>query len=303
MAFDAIPRGEIQDYLSRLGDKTQAMSVFLTDGTMLSGVCSVGMDLSRPLTLEAFWSGDPYRVAIPTDRIAGIIEQVTSTQLRADMLDASLLALPARHAGLQVEYDGQGLLFAYSEPDREKWRAPSVPTPIWYEQDSWLYLDADAIRNRSGGINSIGFGIPVGSGSIGWDSPLINKAKRFLKRNVVDIGAHCIQKRSSYTLRGYVEFWDVSTFEPSSENGPLLQLEGARWGAAVVRRSPPAVRSSEGPWALCYFRQDRLSLGAASWERIAQPVHIYGDNQPRQQKTDLGTAPCYLMARAAMAFA
>lgn len=104
-------------------------------------------------------------------------------------------------------------------------------------------------------------------------------------------------------MKGYVEFFDVSRAEPSPEGGPLLEVEGAKWAAAVVRRSPPAERSPEDPWALCYFRQDYLMVGPGKWEHIAQPVSICGDKQPFEQALQLGVAHCYLKARAAMAFA
>jgi hypothetical protein len=104
-------------------------------------------------------------------------------------------------------------------------------------------------------------------------------------------------------VKGYVEFFDISKAKPSSEGGPVLEIEGAKWAAAIVRPSPPAGKSLDDPWALCYFRQDCMMVGPENWKHIVQPVSIYGDKRPFGQKLPLGVAKCYLMARAAMAFA
>jgi hypothetical protein len=86
-----------------------------------------------------------------------------------------------------------------------------------------------------------------------------------------------------------VEFFEVSNVEPSPEGGPLLEIEGAKWTAAVMHRSPPAGRSLEDPWALCYFSQDRMGLDSGSWKRISQPVRLYGDKHPIAQQLHLGS--------------
>jgi len=293
MEFDPIPPDVIQTYLGELGNTAQALSVILTDGTMLTGGYKIGGDWSRPLTLEAFEHGALYRVAIPADRIAGIFEQVTSSPLGAQAPEASLLLPAAAKAGLKVESEGSLKLL---QPGA-KW----IPaqTMIRYQEDAILYFDANAISARSGGINSIGFGLPAFSASIGWSRKLVSVAKGFLKNHVVEIGSHCAEPRADLTLKGFVEFWDVSGVQPNSESGPLLDLEGAQWTAAVVRPSPPGARAPDEPWALCYFRQDCMSLGPGSWEHIGQPVSIYGDKQPNEQTLELGIAKCYLMARAA----
>jgi hypothetical protein len=294
MGFDPIPPDAIQAYLGELGNTGQVLSVILTDGTMLTGGYKIGGDWSRPLTLEVFEHGDPYRVAIPAGRIAGMFEQVTSGPPGAQAPDPSLLVPAAARAGLKVESEGSLKLL---EPGAPWTPAPTMMPP--YREDAILYFDADAISARSGGINSIGFGLPAFSTSVGWNRKLVSVAKGFLKNHVVEIGSHCAAPRADLTLKGFVEFWDVSRVQPSSESGPLLDLEGTQWIAAVMRPSPPGARAPDEPWALCYFRHDRLSLGPGSWEHIGQPVSVYGDKQPREQTLDLGVAPCYLMARAA----
>jgi hypothetical protein len=293
MGFDPIPPDAIQAYLGELGNKAQVLSVILTDGTMLTGGYKISGDWSRPLTLEAFEHGNPYRVAIPADRIAGMFEQVTSGPSDAQASDPSLLVPAATRAGLKVESDGA---FKMMQPG-----APWIPAPTMdpYLADTFLYFDADAISARSGGINSIGFGLPAFSASIGWNHMLVGVAKGFLKNHVVEIGSHCAEPRADLALKGFVEFWDVSEVQPSSESGPLLDLEGTQWIAAAVRPSPPGARAPDEPWALCYFRLDRLSVGPGRWEHVPQPVSVYGDKQPQEQTLDLGVAPCYLMVRVA----
>ena len=41
-------------------------------------------------------------------------------------------------------------------------------------------------------------------------------------------------------------------------------------------------------------------LGWGSWGAMDQPISIYGDKQPQEQRLDLGVAHCYLKVRAAM---
>src|SRR5690242_3955386 len=71
---------------------------------------------------------------------------------------------------------------------------------------------------------------------------------------------HCTTPHAHLTVKGYVEFFDISKAKPSSEGGPVLEIEGAKWAAAIVRPSPPAGKSLDDPWALCYFRQNCMMV-------------------------------------------
>jgi hypothetical protein len=245
------------------------------------------------------WAGDSslrssalYDVTIPADRIAGILEQ---NPVGAKAPDPSLLVPSAERAGLDVDVTP---IHGIMDPG-DDW-APG--DRIKYDVRTMLYFDAAAISARSGGINAIGGGCAVASVALGWQAKLVGKAVRRLKRHVVDVGSHCGAKHADLTLKGYVEFFDVSKVQPSAEGGPLLQVEGAVWTAAFVRRSPPLRRGPNDPWALCYFRQDCMGLGPGSWEHIDQPLSIYGDKQPHEQTMKLGVAQCYLKVRAAACF-
>jgi hypothetical protein len=292
MRFEPMPLDEIRAFLEVIGEKrVPAISVILTDGTMLTGRFRHYPDRSVPLILEAETDGSGARVEIPTDRIAGILEQ---NPIGAKELDPTLLSSPAEQAGLKGEY----WVTSYLRQVVSEWTQAEV---IHYDTDTMLYLDAEAISARSGGINNIGGGFIV-SASMGWESKLVSRAARRLKRNVVEIGEHCAAWHADVTVIGYVEFYDDFGVQPSPEGGPVLEVEGALWNAAIVWRAPPGERQVDNRWALCYFRKDRLGLGPRSWERIDQPVRVYGDKQPHQQTLDLGVAPCYLKARAAACF-
>lgn len=296
MAFDPIPPEVIQEYLSTTGYKADALSVILTDGTVLTGNNNYinGPDHSITLGTDQNPAVHPV-VVIPFERVAGITEQaLPRVRQGLQAPDPSVLVPPAEKAGLEVNeiITLQGL-----DPG-STWEQGR----IHYQEDTWLYLDSNAISLRSGGINSVGFGIPLASASIGWQSTLFNKAKRFLSHHVVDLGSYCAAPHADLALSGYVEFFDVSGLRPSSEGGALLELEGALWTAAVARPSRGSVGSADDRWALCYFRQESMMLGWASWGTMDQPVRVYGDKQPLEQKLDLGVAHCYLKARAAMAF-
>jgi hypothetical protein len=291
MGFDPMPPDEIQAYLGLIGNTAQAVSVILTDGTMVTGRYTIG-DQSYPLILQAAEAPVAYSVAIPGGRIAGILEQ---NPVGAKASDPSLLVLPARHAGLDVvstEFS------TYLLPGGT-WQQTGTSR---YRENTMLYLDANAISARSGGLNNIGGGWVV-SAQIGWERKLVGRAEGRLKHHVAEVGAHCAAPRADLTLIGYVEFFDISGIAASSEGGPLLQLEGSLWSAAKVWRAPPGPRNVDGRWALCYFRQECMSLGPRNWERIGQPVRVYGDKQPHEQTLgDQGIAHCYLMARAAACF-
>jgi hypothetical protein len=296
MEFDPIPPEEIDEYLSKARHVGYALSVILTDGTTLTGRSNATRSRAdQSIVLSVEERNGSSRVVIPVDRVAGIAEQVLpEVDGGVQPPDPALLVPAAEKAGLEVRRLSHiGGLHPGSTWEQGR---------IHYQEDTWLYLDSNAISLRSGGINSIGFGIPIASASIGWQSKLFNKARGFLGNHVVDVGSHCAAPHADLALNGYVQFFDVSGYPPSSDVGPLLELEGSLWTAAVVRPSPRGTRSADDPWALCYFRQECMMLGWGSWENMLQPVRIYGDKQPQVQTLDMGVAYCYLKARAAMCF-
>jgi hypothetical protein len=294
MEFHPMTPDEIQTYLGLLGDTVQAVSVILTDGTMLTGQYVITDNPFQPLGLWAIDGSNAYFVAIPADCIASIFEQ--SPVGGGLVPDPLLLVPPAVQAGLELVPVPLNF-FQYIEPEGE-W----TQGPMRFDERTMLYFDVAAISARSGGINNIGGGF-LGSAQIGWENTLFGKAIRRLRRHVAEIGSHCAARRRALTLIGYVEFVDTSGVQPSSEGGPLLEVEGSKWSAAAVWRAPAGSRHLDNRWALCYFRNDCLVLGPRSWEQIPQPVRVYGDKLPRQQMAPpLGVAQCYLMARAAACF-
>jgi hypothetical protein len=293
MTFDPMPAEEIKEYFGLIGDGAQAVSVILTDGTMLTGRYAGGGLFCRPV-LEAVDDRHAYRVIVPASRIAGILEQITTNPSGTGPPDPSLLVDPAARAGLEVlSADYFGLL----DPG-PRWLPGET---IEYTANTIIYFDADAISARSGGITGIGGGF-LASGNLQWAPKLVSKGERLLKRHVFGVGSYCAAPRVDLTLVGYVEFFDVSNAQASTESGPLLEVEGSLWNAATVWSSPPGARPPGDPWALCYFRQDRLGLGPVNWQRIGQPVRVYGDKQPHGQTIHLGVAPCYLKVRVAGCF-
>jgi hypothetical protein len=291
IVFDAMSVDEIGEYLAMLPGEDLTLSIILTEGTMLTGHYIRDHLPGRPI-LEAMDDRFSYRVIVPFQRIAGILEHATTGPLSVGPSPPNLLLGPAENAGLDVlttEY------FGLIDPGGE-WRRPES---ILYGVDTLLYLDADAISVRSGGIRGIGGGF-LASASVSWAPKLVNKAARLLKQNVVEVGSHCGEPRADFTMKGYVEFFDVTNVQPSRDEGPLLLLEGSTWIGAAIRSS--GTRHRGEPWALWYFREDRMGLGSMNWERIGQPVRIYGDKQPVPQNTSLGTAQCFVKARVAGCF-
>jgi hypothetical protein len=290
MSFDPMSPDEVDAYLDLIPDGVQTVTMILTDGTFLTGRLVLSGVPERPI-LEAFDDSYGYRVIVPSHRIAGILEQVTTNPSGTGPPSPSLLVDPATRAGLAalpIEYAGM------INPGA-KWRTGER---IQYGLDTIIYVDAEAISARSGGLRGIGGGF-LASASVSWAPRLLSKVEGLLKHNEFPIGSHCGAPRADLTLIGYVEFFDVSNATPSAEHGPLLELEGAIWVAAAVRRSPSWARRQNEPWALCYFRRDRIGIGPANWERIGQPVRVYGDKQPQEEQTSLGLARCHLKARAA----
>jgi hypothetical protein len=293
MEFSPMTPDEIGTYLDVLGDTAEAVSVILTDATMLTGQYVITDDPSLPLILGAIEDPIGHFVPIPAGRIAGILEQ---NLVGTPEPDRALLVTPALQAGLELVSVPFTFFHLRLEDD---WIQGSS---IRFEERSMLYFDARGISARSGGINNVGIGF-IGSGQIGWENTLVGKAERRLKRHVVEIGSHCTAPRADLTVIGYVEFFDVSGLQPSSDGGPLIELEGSRWTAAAVYNAPPGSRHLDNRWALCYFRQDGMSLEPRSWKRMTQPVRVYGDKQPSPKSPpSLGVAQCRLLARAAACF-
>jgi len=291
--YEAMTVDEVSEYLALLPGEDLTLSIVLTDATMITGYYIRDHLPGRPI-LEAIDDRHSYRVIVPSRRIAGILEHVTANRLGAGLSPPNLLLGPAEQAGLEVlTTESFGLI----DPGGE-WRRRES---IFYGVDTLLYLDADAISARSGGIRGIGGGF-LASASVSWAPKLVSKAARFLKQNLVEPGAHCGEPRADFAMKGYVEFFDVTNVEPSADEGPLLLLEGSTWIGAALRSSAPGMRRRGEPWALCYFREDRMGLGSTNWERIGQPVRIYGDKQPVSQNTSLGVARCFVKVRVAGCF-
>jgi len=174
-------------------------------------------------------------------------------------------------------------------------------TEVNFTNETALYSDWGYLQRISGGINSIGVGIPFASLSAGWSKSLWFEFKKKMGEKAKALSSACLGTEAF--VSGFISFFDIGE-EDSTNQSPkssCLIMEGASWVPAVI--SDERVDSAELlnglNWCLTYFREDGLMFPIALWLRVNQPIRIYGEVVPVTIKVAGRDHPCYLKARAA----
>lgn len=325
MKFAPLPKEVIREFLDTSRSSWYVLT--LTDGRSLpfevegpyvtySGDEATEIPISRD-ALDALVPpghlksavGEERSVFIPLDRIAGI-NTLSFEQQQIEM------PAKGRNTGFVNEH-AANILFRHLLEVADASGFPTVHrraayaplrmdsriefTDVTFANETPLYSDWGYIQRNSGGINSIGVGIPFASLSAGWSKSLWSQFKKKIEGQEKAINDSCSGFEA--VSSGFVTFLEEdrsdSSDQPLEQTG--LSMEGARWVPAAVsdRRLESTEQLTEVSWSLTYFRADGFMFPLKLWERIGQPVRIFSEVVPVVVRVGGKEQRCYLKARAA----
>lgn len=329
MNFLPLPEEKIIEAVDRLyKDNIRALSIILTDGTTLWGPipcetyrAGVGLEpvselcFARAGYFELYYD-KPYKekaVFIPLREIGGI-SPLSCTQLmgkrltlrsigrylsRSRLFDDSALELMFRclwkkaiRRGYPTKRYGP---FMYTLPMEKPFRWEYIN----FLRDTPLYCDWDYLSKKNGGLNSLGVGF-VASISAGWSKSLWSSFKKKVESTLVAYEHACSLQEVS--LKGFPVFLTVRKSKSLSDiTEEVLKMEGSKWYATIF--SSEKVRNFKHltniEWIPIYFKEDSLMLPKDLWEKLSQPIRVFGDIVTAATKTQFGEVSCFVKARAA----
>lgn len=324
MKFAPLPKEVIREFLD--ASRSSWYVLTLTDGRSLpfevegpyvtiSGDEPTEIPISRDALVQPGHLKSAEReersVCIPLDRIAGI-NTLSFEQQQIEM------PAKGRNTGYVNEH-AENILFRHLLEVADASGFPTVHyepvchamplemdsriefTDVTFANETPLYSDWGYIQRNSGGINSIGIGIPFASLSAGWSKSLWSQFKKKIKGQEKAISDSCSGFEA--VSSGFVTFLEEgksdSSDQPLEQTG--LSMEGARWVPAAVsdRRLESTEQLTEVSWSLTYFQADGFMFPLKLWERIGQPVRIFSEVVPVVVRVGGKEQRCYLKARAA----
>jgi len=166
---------------------------------------------------------------------------------------------------------------------------------IRFNKDKALYHDPDYFQSIAGGFNNIGFGSTVASVSVGWSRSLRSFQMEKVRGPITSIDSVCTEEEA--LLVGYALF--SPSYQDHIQEGiqESLNMHGARWIPAIICTDKAHFLNDtqSSQWAIAYFREDNLSMPLAWYERLSQPVNIFGD----VLRFPMATRSCIVQARVA----
>ena len=172
---------------------------------------------------------------------------------------------------------------------------------ISFGSETPLYSDWAYLGKISGGINSIGFGLPLGSFSAGWNKSLWSSFKKKTKSNRTPI---CdVKNKKEVLIRGHVNFLQrYENLQPRNKVCDSIEMEGSTWiPASVSEKKPDSFDDLQSMnWVLVYFKNDEFMFPSNQWEKIVNKIDIYCDVVSAQIETEIGRLFCFLKARCAI---
>jgi hypothetical protein len=174
-----------------------------------------------------------------------------------------------------------------------------IPKPIewgnaYFTNDTVLYSDWSYIQTTSGGINSIGGGVPIVSLSVAWSQSHWSNFKKKVSGTLTEIEYVCSKREA--TITGFASFISSNSEEFSQE-----QMDGADWITTIMCEGRPDDFTAliSIPWAVVYFRKDYFSIPLDTWHKIRQPINVLGEIIGIGVNLHFGQRPCFVKARAA----
>lgn len=251
-------------------------------------------------------------VFIPRWMISGInninlSHSENGTRIPADLLKNDLLAL-AKRLSLHTSSINTVSRRDYRErKDPHKRRGVYKPGGVFYyrpivlkglsiKRGTPLYSDWKYLYLISGGINSIGVGVPILSISTGWDSSLWSEyGKKLAKVNSFE----SIENLSEATISGYLKFVYHIKTDGLERIVDYLDMEGERWLPAYIFKDNLPEGDNAKEWYLVYFKESQLMVPKELIENSKQPITVFGEIVPAATICDRGETNIFIKARCA----
>jgi len=305
-AIVALKRAEPERY-------SITISIILTDGEVLCGTLP---PYPRPViepppldTLELYNEEKSISIFVPFGKIAGIAplpyrqereplprHRYLYSESPADRVIFDETLRKASVRGFEVRRHPPGVCFLEA-------REPVCYGEIKFTAETPLYCDWNYLSNKSGGINNLGVGFGLISFSAGWSKSLWTSFNRKVTNRKVSLRKIC--GRSDATLSGYISFL-VNKVKSSDEEEIMykeetLHMEGVRWLGSVIAegRVISSKQLGKTSWAIVYFREDSFMFPKSLWEKITDPITLFGEVVNFSFKTEFGDSKCFVKARAA----
>jgi len=163
---------------------------------------------------------------------------------------------------------------------------------LHFQEDRDLYEDKSYFETIAGGFNSFGIGSAVASISFGWNRSLRSFQLKKVKGSITPLSHICSEEE--VVVIGYPTF--TFGFHEEKYNGIQmnLQMHGANWIPAVIHLDRQKQQETMN-WTIVYFREDGLSLPKEWFDKLTQPVNIFGEIL----RFPMANRPCVVKARAA----
>jgi hypothetical protein len=299
--LEPLARDQLAAALDEISDGGGSWAtIVLTDGTALPARISPHGVLSGDrLVLEDNRTFSEHTISVPADRVAGVspfafrqtyTEQRFRRKVRKQPPSADdwlyrALTENAERAGLSVEFTSVLYRLPHERPIR--WGG------IEFRTDTPLYCDWQFLARAAGGINNVGVGFVV-SVSAGWSKSLMSSFRKTVARTTEPLAMVC--QHHEPACRGH-----VNLLAGAGDDHDGLSMEGARWLPAIMTERPVADGRVDrsGAWTLAYFREDGFMLPHALWDKLSQPIRVFGDVISTPAMTDYGAVSCFVKVRAA----
>lgn len=282
--------------------------VLLNDGSsMLADSREARVDRTRNSLVVKYESASrEVNVLVPLEDVAGTVPFNAPNPLEPPRSDRPLRVAESRPALLDILIDrvvaeARSRDYMVVSVDISRLREPPpdaiLPGDISWGHPEILYVDAMYFAGL-GGVTGAGVSVPIGGASVSWAPTLRKRALRKLRGGVLPTKELCTAGKRPVRASGFIEFFDLRS-DAARAKFHLHVDEGKPFVPATLwidqERRPYQ-------WALVYFRDiwSAFPIGEQeAWERIRQPVVVYGEVVHKEMKTTEWKAACYMLVRCA----
>ena len=170
---------------------------------------------------------------------------------------------------------------------------------ITFERDTPLYCDWEYLTRISGGVTSLGVGIPGFSLSAGWSKSLWKSFKDKVFKKSISLNQACSQ--TEVLIGGYITPLTFKRTKKRHKNLARFTMEGKPWISMVITSKKVGTLEElrKSTFIVCYFKDDAFIFPKDLLKEIADPIRIFGESVSTTFETDFGKAECFVKARAA----
>lgn len=151
-----------------------------------------------------------------------------------------------------------------------------------------IYADWEYINRISGGLNSIGAGLFIVSGSVGWQKSLYGIREQLMEKNVQRLDSINQSEMESVVISAYIDI--VRMKKGSKMSMPYEVIEGEKWFPVILseKRMSVSCDFKTKAWCVGYMKEACILVPKTVFESIQEPVKIQGEIIPISISTSFG---------------